>query len=167
VKREYLLKDPTQPFGHNFPRKLCGGTRDYRSFCGTWLKKHDWLEYSVAKDVACCFYCFLFKPTYSVGQHGYDVFTKLGFQTWKNAYKAFPLHVGGLDSFHSNSRKACDDFKNQSSSVSHGFRNYNKESEIKYKFPLTAALNYARYLLMQGLSFRAHDESASSLSFVK
>jgi hypothetical protein len=32
VKRAYLLNGPTQPFGHNFPRKLCGETRDYRSF---------------------------------------------------------------------------------------------------------------------------------------
>jgi hypothetical protein len=42
---------------------------------------------------------------------------KLSFNTRKNAYKAFPLHVGGVEHFHSNARKACDDFRNQRSSV--------------------------------------------------
>jgi hypothetical protein len=53
VKRAYLTRGPTQPFGHNF-----SSTRDNRSFSTTWFTKYDWLKYSVAKDAAYCFYCF-------------------------------------------------------------------------------------------------------------
>jgi hypothetical protein len=57
LRRAYLVKGPTKPFGHNFPKK----ENDKRVFLENWLTKHDWLEYNVAKDAAFCFYRFLFK----------------------------------------------------------------------------------------------------------
>jgi hypothetical protein len=59
VRRTYLLRGPTQPTGHNFPRKHVGN--DWRQFLSKWFKKHDWLEYSVSKDETFCFYCYLFR----------------------------------------------------------------------------------------------------------
>jgi len=59
VRREYLLLGPCQPKGHIFPKKQIGDRQ--RSFQESWFKKHEWLEYSVAKDAAFCFYCFRFK----------------------------------------------------------------------------------------------------------
>jgi hypothetical protein len=41
------------------PKKKFGDSS--RAFQQAWYKKFDWLEYSVSKDVAFCFYCFLFK----------------------------------------------------------------------------------------------------------
>jgi hypothetical protein len=52
----YLEKGPTQPTRHNFPKD-----RDARSFRPNWYKEFNWLEYSVDKDKAYCFYCYLFK----------------------------------------------------------------------------------------------------------
>jgi hypothetical protein len=109
-------------------------------------------------------YCFLFKEQPSDGQFGYDAFTKLGFNTWKNAYKALPLHVGSVDSHHNDARNACTDFKNQRAGVDHKFQTYDKDSEIRYKIGLTATLDSAKYLIKQGLFFRGHDESSSSLN---
>lgn len=163
VKRAYLLKGPTQLIGHTFPRTQCG-TNDYRCFQESWFTKNDWLEYSVAKDAAFCFYCFLFKEQPTDGQFGHDAFTKLGFSTWKNAYKAFPTHVGGVDSQHNNARNVAADFKNQRAGIDHKFQDYSKDSEKRYKTRLTTALYSAKYLIKQGLSFRGHDESSSSLN---
>jgi hypothetical protein len=58
IKTTYILKGPTQPIV-NFPKKKFGDSS--RAFQQAWYKKFDWLEYSVSKDVAFCFYCFLFK----------------------------------------------------------------------------------------------------------
>ena len=65
---------------------------------------------------------------------------------------------------HNEPRKRCDDFKNPRAAVDTRLRNYSKESEIKNKIRLTAALDCARFLLMHGHSFRGHDESDSSLN---
>jgi len=57
VQRAYLLRGPTKPFAHTFPRK----PNDNRAFLASWLKNYDWLEYSVVKDATFCFYCFRFR----------------------------------------------------------------------------------------------------------
>ncbi|TVU26504.1 hypothetical protein EJB05_29054, partial [Eragrostis curvula] len=159
VRRAYLLKGPTKPFGHNFPR-----THDNRSFSESWLKKNDWLEYSVEKDAAFCFYCFLFKQEPLDEKFGHDAFTKVGFRTWKNAYHAFPLHVGGPISCHNRARTACDDFKNERASVPHKVTTHDKDAEARYEIRLTTSLCIARFLISQGLAFRGHNETSSSLN---
>ena len=110
VRRAYILKGPTQPIV-NFPRV------DGRKFSRSWFQRYNWIEYSVSKDAAFCFYCFLFKNPGRGERFGYEVFTKTGFKDWKHAYKALPEHVGGLGSDHNNCVRHCDDFKNQNQSV--------------------------------------------------
>lgn len=158
VRRAYVLKGPTQPTGFSFPTH----GNNSRSFCEAWYKKYEWLEYSVQKDAAYCFYCFLFRHDPLHEKFGHGVFTKVGFKTWKNAYKILPSHVGGPNSVHNQSKTAYVDFKNQRASVSHKVVSHTKESEVKYETRLTASLDCASYLLMQGHAFRGHDESSSS-----
>ena len=80
IRREYASKGPCQPHNHIFPKKKYG--KDNRSFRDVWFKDNIWLEYSVAKDAAFCFWCFLFKPVFTgdeafttkdqnIGKHGY------------------------------------------------------------------------------------------------
>lgn len=108
VRTKYLLMGPCQPAGHKFPRKQQG--HGSRSFIEVWFKRFDWLEYSVEKDAAYCFYCYLFKKP-GVGKSGSDVFSKSGFQNWKKASESFAGHVGGVNSIHNNARRRCEDFK--------------------------------------------------------
>ncbi|KAH7681808.1 Ribonuclease H-like protein [Dioscorea alata] len=159
VRREYLLMGPCQSVGHNFPRKQQG--KDLRSFKEVWFQKFDWLEYSVEKDAAYCFYCYLFKQP-RCDKLGIDTFTKIGFSNWKKAMEVFTDHVGGVNSNHNNARQHCEDFKNQRQSVSHIFSSHSKEMEIAYRARITAVLRVVRFLLLQGLAFRGHDESSSS-----
>jgi hypothetical protein len=93
-QREYLLLGPSQQKGHIFPKKQIGDRQ--RSFQESWFKKHEWLEYSVAKDAAFCFYCFLFKQPRreNFGVESYTGAT--GYNNWKNAIKSFDVHVRGI-----------------------------------------------------------------------
>lgn len=61
IRREYISKGPCQPKGHIFPKTQFGPSM--RSFRDDWFKTHDWLEYSISKDAAYCFCCYLFKPS--------------------------------------------------------------------------------------------------------
>jgi hypothetical protein len=162
VRRAYLLNGPTQVTGYVFPQTLDGTIS--RSFQKSWFDKYDWLEYSMEKDAAFCFYCFLFKKPTQSNTFGNDVFSKNGYTRWKTATSAFKKHVGGPGSFHNIARGECDDFKNQRSSVSCKMLTYSKAADIAYKICLTASLDCARYLVAQGEAFRGHDESSTSIN---
>ena len=162
VRRAYLLNGPTQATGYVFPQKLDG--QIWRSFQRSWFDKYDWLEYSIEKDAAFCFYCFLFKKPVQHNTFGNDVFSKDGYTRWKTATAAFKKHVGGPSSFHNIARGECDDFKNQRSSVPSKIRTYSKATDTAYKIRLTASLDCARYLIAQGEAFRGHDESSTSIN---
>ena len=95
---------------------------------------------------------------------GHDVFSKLGFDCWKNAVAAFRKHVGGPCSIHNISKTACDDFKNQRASVKSKVKTYSKGSLVKYETRVDTSLAIVSYLALQGEPFRGHDESTSSLN---
>jgi len=162
VRRAYLLKGPTQPIGHNFPRKRVGN--DWRQFLPKWFKEHDWLEYSVSKDAAFCFYCYLFRQEADHEKFGHVVFTKTGFNDFKHAYRGFPGHVGGISSCHNKARLCAEDFKNQRASITHKIDANTKTAEMLYEVRLTAALDVASFLIAQGHAFRGNDESGTSLN---
>ena len=162
VRRAYLLRGPTQPIGHNFPRKRVGN--DWRQFLPKWFKEHDWLEYSVSKDAAFCFYCYLFRQEADHEKFGHVVFTKTGFNDFKHAYRGFPGHVGGVSSCHNKARLCAEDFKNQRASITHKIDANTKTAEMLYEVRLTAALDVASFLIAQGHAFRGNDESDTSLN---
>jgi hypothetical protein len=63
VSKEYLLLGPCQPKGHIFLKKQIGDRQ--RSLQKSWFKKHEWFEYSVAKDAV-----FAFIVSFSSNQEG-------------------------------------------------------------------------------------------------
>ncbi|KAI4987832.1 hypothetical protein ZWY2020_028590 [Hordeum vulgare] len=68
IRRAYIIKAPCKPFAHDFPkRKIFGKDRQF-NYC--WMYNHDWVEYSIKKDAAFCFICYLFKKG-----TGLDAFT--------------------------------------------------------------------------------------------
>jgi hypothetical protein len=159
VKMAYLLKGPTKQIV-NFPKTGTGS----RGFSKGWYDKYDWIEYSESHNKAYCFYCFRFKPLGSAHHFGNEVFTKMGFNDWRHGYKALPDHIGGVNSDHNKARLNCDAFRNERQSVSSNLARASKESEELYKIRLTSSLHCARFLIGQGLAFRGHNESLSSLN---
>jgi hypothetical protein len=57
-------------------KKKKSGTE--RRFCHVWFKEYPWIEYSVEKDAAFCFVCYLFKDRKKCP--GADSFVKNGFR---------------------------------------------------------------------------------------
>jgi hypothetical protein len=94
----------------------------------------------------------------------YDGYTKLGFSQWKNAYLAFPTHVGGPKSIHNNVATSFHDFGNQRASVNNKVSTYSKDALIKYETRLEVFLSIVAYLALQGESFRGHDKISTSLN---
>jgi hypothetical protein len=160
ARRAYLEMGPCRPTGHKFPRTKKDGQQS-RGFVQSWFGEFDWLEYSVAKDAAYCFYCYLFKPQ-KTSSFGNDTFTKVGFKNWKNAKDSFKEHAQAIDGFHNNARRRAVDFKNQRQSVQHVWTVTSAMEEEAYKARLTIMLGIARFLLLQALAFRGHDESKTS-----
>ncbi|PVH64117.1 hypothetical protein PAHAL_2G193300 [Panicum hallii] len=148
VKRAYALRGPTQQsVGFTFPRTWQSG--EWRSFQRHWFDTYDWLEYSESKDVAFCFYCYLFFESGKSDKWGSNVFAKVGIGKWKKALEKFDKH--GSSHSHCNTRLKCEDFMNQRTSVSQKFVKHSKEEEIRYKIRLSSSLDVARFLIMQGL----------------
>ncbi|XP_056696166.1 uncharacterized protein [Spinacia oleracea] len=81
VRKECIQRGPCQPKKHKFPKTEFEEGK-MRRFNPSWFKKYAWLEYSVSKDAAYCFYCYLFKnETTKVA--GGDAFVINGFQVEK------------------------------------------------------------------------------------
>jgi hypothetical protein len=156
VRRAFIDKGPTQPIGYKF---LQSSTK--RSFQQNWFKEHCWLEYSVAKDRAYCFYCYLFKHDRMDEKFGYDVFTSLGYNNWKNTYLGLPKHDGIL---HNQCRTAYEDFKDQRKSVRHKVVKNKQDAQMKYETRLDTSLGLVSLLTLQGEPFGGHDESFTSLN---
>ena len=69
-----------------------------------WFKEcGNWLEYSIEKDVAYCLYCYLFRQDVGM-QFGGDSFVTKEFNSW-NEKEKLDLHVGGVNSAHSQALK--------------------------------------------------------------
>jgi hypothetical protein len=128
ARRAYILKGPCQPKGHNYPRRIIKGRN--RSFQDDWFTDNPWLEYSVDKDAAYCFYCYLFKQP-RAENYGIDAFTVVGFRNWKDGHKLIGVHGDGID--HNKSRKCYQDFKNQRQSVSHSMHSGGKKMSWNIK----------------------------------
>ncbi|KAG2570828.1 hypothetical protein PVAP13_7KG034218 [Panicum virgatum] len=60
VRRAYIALGPCRPMmkKNNFLQHDCGGMRRFQP---NWFDEFKWLEYSVQKDAAYCFVCYLFK----------------------------------------------------------------------------------------------------------
>ena len=85
------------------------------------------------------------------------------FEIGKKVIDKFRDHVGSSSSAHNKARTDFENFQNQKQSVAYIVKGTNLKSEQAYRIRLTAILDVIRYLLGQGLAFRGHDESSTSL----
>ena len=105
IRRHYLTKGPCQPVLDVFPVSYF--SEKPRRFRSDWYKGRKWLEYSIDKDAAFCFYCYLFGQ--DVGkQGGGETFVTKGFKLWNQVAK-LDSHVGGVNSAHSQAVKKGED----------------------------------------------------------
>ncbi|XP_074300503.1 uncharacterized protein LOC141631779 [Silene latifolia] len=154
IRREYIRRGSCQPRGYKFPKTK-------RNFVSSWFDKFKpWLEYSIEKDGAYCFVCYLFKSDTSSER---ETFVSGGFRTWGKP-KALDKHVGNHKSAHNNAMKNFDAFNRQKSSIACCFENFTNEVKSDYRIRLEASIQAMRYICLQGLASRGHDESEKSLN---
>ena len=155
VRRSYIIKGPFQPYAHQFEsRKI--GNRD-RQFNPMWFYKYPWIEYSVKKEAAFCFVCYLFGKEKSKK----SAFVEGGWRNW-NRNDALDLHVGGVTSAHNAAQERYNLFMTPHGAIDDKIVKVDNEERRLYKIRLTYSLRCLRFLLQQGLAFRGHDESEES-----
>ncbi|XP_075077949.1 uncharacterized protein LOC142164252 [Nicotiana tabacum] len=109
IRRTYLQRGAFQPREHKFPQRNFYGK--LRRFNPQWFSEYDCLEYSITKDAAFCFYCYLFQDE-CINQGGGDVFSSIGFTSW-NKKDRFDMHISGPNSIQNQSRKKSEDLMRQ------------------------------------------------------
>jgi len=110
MRVHYIKHGPVQPTA-GFERNADG-----RSFRAEWYSRFPWLEYSLTKQAAFCFYCRLFAFQHSSAVQGGQVdmaFSRptAGFDSWKKALekgRGFRKH--GESQSHSHAEKSYRDF---------------------------------------------------------
>jgi hypothetical protein len=92
---------------------------------------------------------------------GYDVFSLLGFNNWRNAYLSLQKLNGKL---HNQCRTAYEDFINQGTGARHKVNKHTKDALIKCETWLDTSLGIVSLLTLQGEPFHGHDKSLTSLN---
>ncbi|XP_071704545.1 uncharacterized protein [Rutidosis leptorrhynchoides] len=159
IRRQYLNFGPLQVHLKKYPAK---GKQD-RRFQFAWFKIFpNWLEYSITKDCAYCFLCFLFSDKHDI-RHGYDAFTVTGFDNWnkvngKNC--SFLKHFGS--SQHRKAVASSVSLLNQEGHIENIIEKQSAEKKVKNRTRLKASIDIVRWLSFQAIAFRGHDETPNS-----
>lgn len=151
----FLTKNfgPYQPTDCKFP-KVNG-----RIFRVEWYSLYNWLEYSVIKDSAYCFYCRCFPPT---NKNAESSFTLIGFKSWQRANKSFSNHQNS-----SSHKESCVKLAGFYSSKKVGtiatvLDTKYKQSVKQNREYITILLENLLFCCRQGIPIRGHNESIVS-----
>ena len=135
VRRRFIEMGPCQPKNHKFEFTNKSGIEG--RFCRVWFKEYPWIEYSVEKDVAFCFVCYLFKDR--TKSPGGDSFVKNGFRNW-NMKPRLKKHEGGVSSAHAEAQEKYDMFTTPSASIRESLASNTSQYKALYKLRLTRTL---------------------------
>ncbi|XP_066320687.1 uncharacterized protein [Miscanthus floridulus] len=153
IRRAYITKGACKPYIHDFPYRNIGGVP--RRFSIQWLYNYEWLEYSVKKDSAFCFICYLFKKG-----SGSKTFIVDGWNNWNIGNTTLLKHSGSRA--HKAAQERYIGFMNPKVAIDYNIDKWSEEELRLYKKRLTYSLRCIKFLLHQGLAFRGHDESEES-----
>ena len=156
VRRGFVAKGPCQPRNYNYPiRQLANRPRQ---FSLSWFDKYPWIEYSVERDAAFCFVCYLFKDKFKGANNS---FVKDGWSNW-NKCQRLNKHEGGVKSIHNQAQEKFNFFLKQESSIPNVLVKISREDMRLYIARLTHSLRCVRFILNQGLAFRGKYECEES-----
>ncbi|XP_066334370.1 uncharacterized protein [Miscanthus floridulus] len=153
IRRAYITKGACKPYIHDFPYRNIGGVPC--RFSIQWLYNYEWLEYSVKKDSAFCFICYLFKKG-----SGSKTFIVDGWNNWNIGNTTLLKHSGSRA--HKAAQERYIGFMNPKVAIDYNIDKWSEEELRLYKKRLTYSLRCIKFLLHQGLAFRGHDESEES-----
>ncbi|CAI6346015.1 unnamed protein product [Macrosiphum euphorbiae] len=135
---------PFQPKLQTYPKKLYGSQN--RGFSASYFAEYNWLENSLETDSVYCFPCRIFGTTPSE-----ETFTSKGFNNWKKLSGSKGIAKGS-----------------KSKLQLHSSTIYNINCMTKWSMRKVAdqsgLIDILLFLARQGLAFRGHDESDTSLN---
>ncbi|KDO51959.1 hypothetical protein CISIN_1g039830mg, partial [Citrus sinensis] len=126
--------------------------------------KFPWLEYSISKDKAFCFPCYIFhdKPSKN------EVFIVDGVQNWKyvGCEKTchFAQHERGHGSSHNDAMLKWSNLKDPSKHIDKTMNAQSSQQILENRLRLKTSIVATKWLAKQACAFRGHDESVNSLN---
>ncbi|XP_059670803.1 uncharacterized protein LOC132316325 [Cornus florida] len=164
VRRTYINLGPYQPKLSNYPNSRDG--RQNRRFKYEWFQQFPWLEFSPSKDKAYCFSCFLFEERNITGCRSSlidDIY-----KNWKKVGDGdncvFLKHMGLQSSAHRKCAMLYENLNNSAQHIDKVLNAQSREDVLKNRMRLKATIETVRFLALQGIGFRGHVESSSSLN---
>ncbi|KAI3872538.1 hypothetical protein MKX03_012237 [Papaver bracteatum] len=163
VRRAYLKQGPFKPKLSKYPPTWDG--KQDRYFQYSWLRLHSWLEYSIKKNKAYCFPCFIFE-TYPPKRaaftlEGFSDFKRIGSKKSVSAC-SFVKHVGDHESFHMTAVEACENLRRPSHHIGRVIKKISKDKIAKNRLRIKTSIETVRVLGIHALPFRGNDESLKS-----
>ena len=120
-----------------------------------------WLEYSIDKDAAFCFYCYLFRWQDVGKEGGGETFVTKGVKLWNQVAK-LDSHVGGVNNAHNQGIKKSEDLLKEKQHIQSVLVKQSNKDKHDYRVQLNAIVDCIRFFLCRGLAFHVHDESQGS-----
>ena len=136
IRRAYITKGACKPYIHDFPYRNIGGVP--RRFSIQWLYNYEWLEYSVKKDSAFCFICYLFKKG-----SGSKTFIVDGWNNWNIGNTALLKHSGSMA--HKAAQERYIGFMNPKVAIDYNIDKWSEEELRLYKKRLTYSLRCIKF----------------------
>lgn len=158
VRRAYIDMRPCQPI-YEYPHVKFGAQN--RRFQSTWFTQHPWLEFSVEKESAFCFPCYLFESNASQP----ETFTVKGFKNWKRVNcKDCPLkkHEGDGNSLHYIAMEKWENLRHPNQYIERRIHKQTEKEKKQNRLLLKTSIESVKWLALQGCAFRGHDESPES-----
>ncbi|KAL5794981.1 hypothetical protein ACOSP7_003575 [Xanthoceras sorbifolium] len=141
---------------------LTSDGKQNRSFQKSWFERFSWLEYSIEKDRAFCFPCYLF----DIVSSKHSTFTIDGFHSWKRIKCGtkcpFVQHEGVHNSQHSFAIQNWYTLKDSSRHIDKVMNTVSQQEILQNRLRLKTSLETVKWLAMQGCAFRGNDESINS-----
>ncbi|KAL5827071.1 hypothetical protein ACOSQ4_018868 [Xanthoceras sorbifolium] len=132
---------------------LTSDGKQNRSFQKSWFEQFSWLEYSIEKNKAFCFPCYLFDNVPSK----YPTFTIDGFHNWKRIKCGtkcpFVQHEGVYNSHHSSAIQNWYTLKDSSRHIDKVMNTLSQQEILQNRLRLRTSLETVKWLAMQGCTF--------------
>ena len=129
ARRGYILKGTCQPHAHDYPiTKIYG--KDHH-FSLLWFYTYPWIEYSVEKDAAFCFKCYLFGK-----ENG--TFVTGGWRNWNVGTVALTKH--GNSKGHQFAQEKLNLFVQKDTKIDTVIVKVSEKEKLEYKARLTKVI---------------------------
>ena len=159
ARRAYIDMGPCQHKLDEY-EKIWDGNQFCR-FQYPWFAQFSWLEYSIAKNIAFCFPCFIFDRNSSK----FKVFTVDGFDNWKRVNNGklckFKHHERDYNSLHKLNVQKWDNLKCPSRQIDQVMNAQSSQQVVENRLRLKTSIETVKWLAKQACAFRGHDESSA------